>query len=100
MCRWIVRPRPQIARCAHGVPVEPHEDVPPTTATSVERARQIALGAGIHFVYTGNVHDPAGQTTWCPQCGTALIDVMATGGAGAPGRPGTPPYALPGIFRR
>ena len=79
-------------------------DVPPTTATSVERARQIALDAGIHFVYTGNVHDPAGQTTWCPQCGTALIerDGYRVGPVRLDdlGRCRSCGYALPGIFRR
>jgi len=43
---------------------------PPATLT---RARQIALKNGLKFVYTGNVHDPAGGTTHCPVCGTAVI---------------------------
>ncbi len=42
----------------------------PSTLT---RARAIALGEGLHYVYTGNVHDPAGGTTSCPGCGAALI---------------------------
>ena len=28
---------------------------------------------GLHYVYTGNVHDPAGDTTFCPNCQAALI---------------------------
>ena len=36
-------------------------------------ARDIARAAGLHYVYTGNIHDPAGQTTYCPGCDAALI---------------------------
>ncbi|MEA5118720.1 MAG: AmmeMemoRadiSam system radical SAM enzyme [Propionicimonas sp.] len=48
-------------------------DVPPTPAATLHRARAIALGHGLHHVYTGNLHDPAGDTTSCPECGTELI---------------------------
>jgi pyruvate formate lyase activating enzyme len=49
-------------------------DVPPTPAATLARARSIAVGHGLHFVYTGNVHDPGGGSTWCPGCGTLLIE--------------------------
>ena len=42
------------------------------TATLV-RARDIAMEAGIRYVYTGNVHDPRGQSTYCPGCGEMVI---------------------------
>jgi pyruvate formate lyase activating enzyme len=48
-------------------------DVPPTPPSTLRRARRIALDAGLRFVYTGNVHDPDGQATACPDCGEALI---------------------------
>ena len=48
-------------------------DVPPTPASSLTRARRIALDAGLHYVYTGNVHDTAGGTTSCPGCTEPLI---------------------------
>ena len=48
-------------------------DTPPTPAATLTRARDIAVGEGLHYVYTGNVHDRTGGTTWCPGCGTALI---------------------------
>jgi len=44
-----------------------------TSSLVLTRARQIALRAGLHYVYTGNVHDPDGDTTRCPQCGHTLI---------------------------
>ena len=34
----------------------------------------IARAAGLKHVYTGNVHDPEGDTTYCSGCGTALIE--------------------------
>jgi pyruvate formate lyase activating enzyme len=48
-------------------------DVPPTPPETLKRARRIALEAGLHNVYTGNVHDTEGGTTFCPECHAALI---------------------------
>jgi pyruvate formate lyase activating enzyme len=48
-------------------------DVPPTPPATVTRARRIALDQGLHYVYTGNVHDTAGGTTSCPGCRELVI---------------------------
>jgi pyruvate formate lyase activating enzyme len=48
-------------------------DIAPTPAATLSRARRIALRHGLHYVYTGNVHDTEGGTTFCPHCGDALI---------------------------
>jgi pyruvate formate lyase activating enzyme len=48
-------------------------DVPHTPPATLRRARRIALDHGLRFVYTGNVHDPDGQTTTCPSCDKSLI---------------------------
>lgn len=48
-------------------------DVPPTPPQTLTRARKIALEAGIHHVYVGNVHDEAGSSTYCTKCGEKLI---------------------------
>ncbi len=48
-------------------------DIPATPAQTLSRARAIALQAGLHYVYTGNVHDTDGGTTWCPSCRAPLI---------------------------
>jgi pyruvate formate lyase activating enzyme len=47
------------------------ERTPPATLT---RARDIAREAGLHHVYTGNVHDPRGGSTYCPSCDLRLIE--------------------------
>jgi pyruvate formate lyase activating enzyme len=49
-------------------------DVPPTPPETLTRARRIALGHGLRYVYTGNVHDPAGGSTVCPGCGTVVVE--------------------------
>ena len=48
-------------------------DVPSTPADTLVRAREIAQQAGLAFVYTGNVHNIAGDTTRCPVCKSDLI---------------------------
>jgi pyruvate formate lyase activating enzyme len=47
--------------------------VPPTPPETLKKARQIAMNAGIHYVYTGNVYDPGGQATHCYVCDAVLI---------------------------
>jgi pyruvate formate lyase activating enzyme len=48
-------------------------NIPSTRESTVLRARQIALAAGIKFCYVGNMFDKEGQATRCPACKTALI---------------------------
>ena len=48
-------------------------DVPRTPASTLQRAREIARGEGIRFVYIGNIRDREGGTTFCPGCGDSLI---------------------------
>ncbi len=48
-------------------------DILATPLTTLERARAIALSAGLHHVYTGNVHDTSGGSTYCPSCKALLI---------------------------
>lgn len=48
-------------------------DKPPTPPQTLRLARRIAMEAGLRYVYTGNVHDPEGQTTHCTACGAVLI---------------------------
>ena len=48
-------------------------EVPPTPPATLSRARKIALDAGLRYVYTGNVHDAEGGTTYCPACQHAVI---------------------------
>ena len=49
-------------------------DAPATPPATLSRARKIALDAGLHYVYTGNVHDRSGDSTYCPGCGKPVIE--------------------------
>jgi len=46
---------------------------PPTPARTLYAARDIALAAGLRYVYCGNIPDARGQDTACPACGRELI---------------------------
>ena len=48
-------------------------NLPHTRQDTLTMAREIAREVGLHFVYTGNVHDERGQSTYCPGCGERLI---------------------------
>jgi pyruvate formate lyase activating enzyme len=72
-------------------------DRPPTPPATLRRARALALRAGVRYAYTGNVHDPVGQSTACHACGEPLIgrdgyEIRSWGldDAGACERCGTP----------
>ena len=49
-------------------------DKPGTPPATLTRARAITRAQGLRYVYTGNVHDPDGSSTWCPGCGRRLIE--------------------------
>ena len=49
-------------------------DKPNTPPATLTRAREIAMSKGLQYVYTGNVHDPKGGSTYCRQCGQVLIE--------------------------
>jgi pyruvate formate lyase activating enzyme len=49
-------------------------DVAPTPPATLKRARAIALENGLQYVYTGNVRDREGGTTFCPGCREPVIE--------------------------
>ncbi len=49
-------------------------DRPRTPPETLTRARRIAVGNGLQFAYTGNVHDTQGSSTYCPRCGNRVIE--------------------------
>jgi len=77
-------------------------DVPPTPPATLTRARRLALAQGLHYVYTGNVHDSQGGSTWCPQCGELLIErdwyELGRWGLDAQGRCANCGTPIPGVF--
>jgi pyruvate formate lyase activating enzyme len=75
MTRWIV------TNLGHDIPIHftafhpdwKMTDRPHTSPQTLSRARRIAQQNGIHYAYTGNVHDEDGESTYCPACGEKLI---------------------------
>jgi pyruvate formate lyase activating enzyme len=74
-CRWIRKELgPDVP--VHFTAFHPDykmRDIPATPAATLRRARDIALAEGLNYVFTGNVHDETGGTTYCPSCRMALI---------------------------
>ena len=77
-------------------------DVPPTPPSTLKRAREIALRTGLRYVYTGNVHDEAGQSTYCHGCGARMIGrdwyTITAWGLGLGGRCAACGETCPGLF--
>ena len=48
-------------------------DVPWTPESTLVMARDMAMKAGMRYVYIGNVMTEIGSDTYCPNCGTAVI---------------------------
>jgi pyruvate formate lyase activating enzyme len=78
-------------------------DKPHTPPATLTRAREIALRNGLRYVYTGNVHDRDGGSTWCHQCHALLIErdwyELGRWGLDDQGRCRNCGAALPGVFR-
>jgi len=74
-CRWIAKELgPDVP--LHFTAFHPDykmTDIPATPVSTLTRARAIALGHGLRYVYTGNVHDTEGGSTYCPHCGGVAI---------------------------
>lgn len=49
-------------------------DIACTPTATLHRAQHIGKKAGLQYVYTGNVHDRNGATTFCPSCNAKLIE--------------------------
>ncbi len=76
MCEWLVEHLgPDVPM--HFTAFHPDwkmRDIAATPLATLTRARAIAKASGVRHAYTGNVHDSAGASTWCHQCGELLIE--------------------------
>jgi pyruvate formate lyase activating enzyme len=77
-------------------------DRPATPPATLTRARSLAMRNGLRYVYTGNVHDPAGGSTWCPGCGALLIErdwfELGHWGLAPDGTCAACGFEIPGVF--
>ena len=76
MCDWLIRNLgPDVP--IHFTAFHPDfkmRDRPNTPPATLQMAREIARRAGLRYVYTGNVDDVSGQSTYCPGCGQVVIE--------------------------
>ncbi len=48
--------------------------LPSTPLSTLQQAREVALNAGLHYVYIGNVPNSGAENTVCPYCSKTLIN--------------------------
>ena len=48
--------------------------LPPTSAKTMDMAREIGISEGLDYVYIGNLRSKVGQNTYCPGCKRLLIE--------------------------
>ncbi len=48
--------------------------LPPTSAKTLDTARETAVSEGLNYVYIGNILSNEGQNTYCPACKQMLIE--------------------------
>jgi pyruvate formate lyase activating enzyme len=75
LCNWVVRELgPDVP--IHFTAFHPDYrllDRPPTPEATLNRARNIAQKAGVHFAYTGNIPNELSNSSYCASCGACLI---------------------------
>jgi pyruvate formate lyase activating enzyme len=48
--------------------------LPPTPVSTLEKAREVAMNAGMRYVYIGNVPRHPSANTYCHECGVLIIE--------------------------
>ena len=56
------------------IPLYKLTQLPVTPVSTLEKARDIALHAGVKFVYIGNVPGHPAENTYCPKCGAMIVE--------------------------
>jgi pyruvate formate lyase activating enzyme len=76
MCEWLVESGMQDypLHFSRFFPTYKLTEAPPTPANTLMKARKIALKAGLHYVYLGNVHGTDLDHTFCPSCRKKLVE--------------------------
>jgi len=76
MCRWMVQNlgRETPLHFSRFFPQYQMKNLPPTPDETLDRAKQIAQGEGLHHVYIGNVTRAGTEDTFCAGCGNRLVE--------------------------
>jgi pyruvate formate lyase activating enzyme len=75
MCLWVKKELGQDTpvHFSRFYPLYKLRSLPPTPVSTLEKARSVALSAGLEYVYIGNVPGHEGENTYCPKCKKMLI---------------------------
>ena len=75
MCKWMVKNlgADTPLHFSRFFPLYKSRHLPPTPEESLRHAREVALNAGINYVYVGNLIGNEGENTYCPNDKTLLI---------------------------
>ena len=76
MCDWLVANDLQDAplHFSRFHPMYKLTQLPPTPVATLEKAREIAVGSGIRYVYIGNVPGTQASNTICPKCRKTVVE--------------------------
>lgn len=78
-------------------------NLPPTPEETVKKARRVCLEVGLKYVYTGNIEDETGSTTYCPTNGQPLIKrqgyFVQENLVGSDGKAVSCPEVIPGAWQ-
>jgi pyruvate formate lyase activating enzyme len=76
MCEWLAENGLQDCplHFSRFNPLYKLNQLPMTPVSTLERAREIALKAGLRYVYIGNVPAHWGENTYCHKCGKLIIE--------------------------
>lgn len=75
MCEWIAKDLgPDVpVHFSRFYPQYRLKNISPTPAATLNRAREIALAAGLNYVYVGNIPGHDAESTFCPKCQKVVI---------------------------
>jgi pyruvate formate lyase activating enzyme len=75
MCSWIINTLgPDVPlHFSRFYPLYKLSGLPRTPVSTLDQARQIAMNAGLNFVYVAKVVGHEGENTFCPNCGETVI---------------------------
>jgi len=76
MCNWLVKNNfdGYPLHFSRFFPMYKLAHLPPTPVATLNKAREIALNAGMKYVYIGNVPGTDAQNTYCPNCGKIVVE--------------------------
>jgi pyruvate formate lyase activating enzyme len=76
MCGWLVTNGLQDTplHFSRFTPMYKLNQLPLTPVSTLEKAREIARSAGVHYVYIGNVPAHAAENTYCHKCSALIIE--------------------------